>query len=54
VKGSDGNSQTLTATGAAVAQLSHVKAGESVRVAVDGTNATRIVKAPAKPASKKK
>ena len=52
VKDSSGNSTTYTATGAAVASLAKLSAGDHVTVWHSDTNATKIVKAKA-PAAKK-
>ena len=44
VKDSSGSNETLTATGAAVAALAKVKAGDWVMVTKSDTNATKITK----------
>src|SRR4051794_11295453 len=57
VKDSSGSNVTLTATGAAVAELAKVKAGDTVMVTKSENNATKIVKAKtttSKPAKEKK
>ncbi len=54
VKPKDGDNRTYTATGAAVAQLAKLKAGEEVRLTVRDNDVTRISPAhAAKRASKK-
>jgi glucose/arabinose dehydrogenase len=57
VKDASGSNVTLTATGAAVAELAKVKAGDTVMVTKSENNATKIVKAKtttSKPAKEKK
>jgi sulfite reductase alpha subunit-like flavoprotein len=57
VKDSSGSNVTLTATGAAVAELSKVKAGDWVMVTKSDNNATKIAKVKTtttKPAKEKK
>jgi hypothetical protein len=54
VKDSAGANETLTASGAAVAELAKLKAGDMVTVTAHETTATKIVKAkPAKAPAKK-
>ena len=54
VKDSSGSNETLTATGAAVAALAKVKAGDWVMVTKSDTNATKIMKVKASGAAKAK
>jgi hypothetical protein len=54
VKDSSGSNVTLTATGAAVAELSKVKTGDWVMVTKSDTNATKITKVKAAGAMKAK
>jgi hypothetical protein len=52
VKDASGNSTTYTATGAAVASLAKLSAGDEVTVTHTDTSATKIVKAAAKKSGK--
>jgi len=52
VKDASGNSMTYTATGAAVAELAKLSAGDHVTVTHSDTTATKIVKAKAAAAKK--